>query len=269
MALAVDGDRVCWVTGPEHGKLYVASRITQNAAPKHHNLSWVRDLCLRGNDAYLACDRGVLRAPLDGGQPRELAGRDEAATCVLAGADFVVWLERRSGSVWRASLAGAAPERLATGPRGATAMVLLDAHVYWTAGQAGQLLRVPRAGGGAEVVVRADHPLTDLATDGRRLYWCTPSAVMTLAADGVPAVVVGDQATPAALAVSAAALAWVNGVGGQGPGAGAVMAVPHGRGQAQRTVVPSAVVQALCLWDRTLYWADQSTRAIVSATLET
>ncbi len=269
LALAADDTHLCWVTGPEQGKLFVALGDEGMAVPKHHNLDWARDLTLHDGHAYLALDQGVVRASLEGGPPRELTGRGEPVQRLRVVVDALLWLERRSGSLWRGSPEGGQVQRLATGPASPTGLVVVADHVYWTAGESGQLQRVPLGGGEPELIHRADHPLTHLVALGRRIFWCTPTAVMSMSVDGgAPEVVVAKQVAPSGLVVSAAALGWVNGRPGEGQGAADVMAKRHGAGEAVVVVDRGVIVQALALVGRRFYWADQGVRWIMRALLK-
>ncbi len=273
MALAVDDERLCWVTGPEHGRLFVAKRDSGPANPKHHNLEWARDLTLFGEQAYLAVATGVVRAPLHGGPLLELASQSNGAQRLVVDPSGVFWLERQTGALWSLAHDGAGPAKprqLATGPSWASAIAVDVRHVYWTAGEAGLLHRVPKAGGEARVLHRADQPLTDLVCDGERLYWCTATEVMGMElGGGTPEVLARDQAGPTALAVSRSVLCWVTGQRLGQAGSGGITAMPKRVGATPRAITRGTIVQALALAGNALYWADHDTRGIMRASVGT
>jgi hypothetical protein len=270
MTLAVDADRLCWVTGPEHGKLFVAERDDGPALPQQRNLEWARDLVLFGDHAYLALATGVARASLHGGPLLELASQANGVQRLAVDSSGVFWIERQTNALWSLAHDGGEARQLTEGSHWANAIALDEHHVYWTAGESGLLQRVPKAGGEVTVLHRADHPLTALVCDREQLYWCTPTSVMALSLAGDrPQALAVDQTSPTALVVSRSALCWVNGQAQDQAGSADVVARVKGGSAAPRPLQRGTIPQALALADNTLYWADHGSRGIMRASVST
>jgi hypothetical protein len=193
-AIAAFGDAVVVVdTDPDpapQGMLRASRVVRLPTAPAASGAGLVVLGHYRGEVDGVAADHGAAfwSDPLEGAVLTAAAGATSPSTLAtergLPGAvvivgDQIVWVERRSESLWAVARTGGAPRRLVQDFAGfAHVTAHADPHgdrVAWVneAAVEGQfrVLEVPLAGGEATAVSAPVDAIDDLACDGGRLFW--------------------------------------------------------------------------------------------------
>jgi len=136
---------------------------------------------------YWLASNSLLKAPLSGGAPIELATTTGPGTGNVWGlasdGKYVYWSDRNNykgdhantGAIRRVSTNGGAVETVASNLPGRPWDIVVDeTHVYWVinAERDGGIMRVSKTGGTPFMVVAGQRSAVHLAADATHIYWC-------------------------------------------------------------------------------------------------
>jgi hypothetical protein len=116
----------------------------------------------------------VVKIPIDGSAPTELASQQDMPGSIAVDATHVYWLN--ATQVMRVPIAGGPPEALAQGEFGQFATVAVDAtNVYWTnyIGSEDRVTSKPKAGGPENIIAANQTYTTGIVSDGTHVFWVT------------------------------------------------------------------------------------------------
>jgi hypothetical protein len=120
-------------------------------------------------------DGTIRTVPKAGGDARSLASERGLPEQLVVSGDTLVWVERRSESVWTMRTSGGAPRAVAQDFAGFANLVADRRGVWWTSEGAVdgryRVLSAPLAGGDSRPAGDSAEPIDALATDGAHLYW--------------------------------------------------------------------------------------------------
>jgi len=158
-----------------------------SAAVLGHYQGEVENVAVDRGDAFWTdpLEGSVLGATASALAPSMLASERGLPGAVVVASDQVVWVEKRSESLWAVARAGGAPRQLAQDFAGFAHLVAHGDRIAWVNEAAVdgkfRVLEVPvgAAGGSGEIV--AISPAVDsidgLASDGKRLFWLRDGVV--------------------------------------------------------------------------------------------
>ena len=226
LALAIDRQNAYWVDSGSD--TLVSVPVTGGTPAARSSLGpGTFTVAVDTANLYWVSDTQVVKLPLAGGQPIELAavpvdanGSFTANTAfdVAIDGEYLYYIDNHVGEVRKVPLAGGQPIVLASGEVGGYGVAVDDTNVYWTIRSgSGSIRMIPKGGGAPLTLASGQANPTDLAVDATNLYWVNggqtggDGSVVKMPLKGGPALELASaQTRPNAIAIDARSVYWVD-----------------------------------------------------------